>query len=226
MIMMGHCALLSAVFPVLEFLEIDISLYEGYQFEAAAYDATASTAALIRFINNHRPTLKSFTFTLGYSDSVVVHLKPLFLELGHFPLLGLVTIDIPWTLSTTFTQYFLPRHADGLHTLVIPGIENFGKFPEPVELPHLKALVLGLNPRDSLNLSGAVTFIRPLAASLTTLKIWGYRFPFHDVYGILGVFTQQHKLGVLDIELDFVTPQFFDVCSEKLPNLDTIRHRL
>jgi hypothetical protein len=185
------------------------------------YNVRQSVASLVTFVNNHQPTLKSFIFTVGYFDTFDVQFEPLFLELGYFPRLSVLAIDIPWSSSTAFTQQFLPRHADGLCILMIPGFKNSARFPEPIELPHLRALVLGLD-HELPNLPGAIPFLRPLAASLTVLELRGYRFRFQEVRDILDVFTQKHMLGILDIELDFVTPQFFDVCFEKLPRLEKL----
>jgi hypothetical protein len=214
---LNHALSSSPVFPKLEFLEM--SLYGVPSFDTSIYDCRQGVASLVTFVNNHQLTLKSFIFTVGYFDTFNIKFESLFLELGHFPLLDVLAIDIPWSSSTTFTQQFLPRHADGLCILMIPGFKNSARFPEPIELPHLRALVLGLD-HESPNLPGAIPFLRPLAASLTVLELRGYRFRFHEVRDILDVFMQKHMLEILDIELDFVTPQFFDVCFEKLPHLE------
>jgi hypothetical protein len=75
---------------------------------------------------------------------------------------------------------------------------------------------------NAYNVLGAIPFLRPLVPSLTILGLYGYQFVAHQVCEILGLFTQQHRLRVLDIQLDFMTPQLFDMCSEKLPNLEKL----
>jgi hypothetical protein len=207
---MNHALSPSLVFPKLELL--NISLYGLFYLKTGATTQTVP----ITFINNHQSTLKSFRLAATFSSISDAHLKLLFLGLGHFPHLEVISVDVPWSIS--FTHYFLPLHVHRLNRLMIPGIRNSAKFPLPLESPSLSSLVLGLD-RKLPNLPGAVPFLAPLAASLELLSLRGYRFTFHDVCKILDVFTPRNRLHTLTLELEFVSPQFFDLCSEKLPGL-------
>jgi hypothetical protein len=207
---MNHALSPSLVFPKLELL--NISMYGAFYLKSEAMTQTVPIA----FINNHQSTLKSFRLAATCQSISKFHLDLLFLGLGHFPHLQVISVDVPWPIS--FTHCFLPRHAHGLKQLMIPGIRNSAKFPAPLELCSLSSLALGLDRRLP-NLLGAVRFLAPLAPSLELLSLCGYRLTFHDVCKILDMFTQRNRLRTLTLELESVSPQFFDVCSEKLPGL-------
>jgi len=217
LIVEAMCRILSSslVFPKLEALHITLTAYYDTP------DDTEVVALMAAFINQHRLTLQSLTIATRFIDHTKLDFEELFLGLGHFPHLKKIAINIPSSGAKTFARNVLRPHATELRELSISRYRPGGAYDD-IALPNLSSLSLRMEKRSS-DIPGIIPYLHPLGNSLTSLVLHRHRLSFDDVCNIFELFTQQDKLRLLSMELDcFLSPQFFDGCSEKLPSLNDL----
>lgn len=178
------------------------------------------TSQLLPFVNNHKPTLK--TFILAAKGSGAGDISPLLLGMGYFPLLTKINVSVKTSKGARGVWRVIGLHADRLEEIIIArhALIDVSLYTGP---PLLRLKSFNLTMSIPLEEPSGFAHLKFLGNGITSLYLNDYTYRYTGVSNILETLEANTMLQVLSMQFDTLSPQVIDLFSRKAPHLRELR---